>query len=224
MAETAVCLVEVCSYAGTGNVLKIQDMLHICSEHASTKKAKKPAAAADEAAPATAESVEAATGEDVNMFESAANARAAAADSSGPGAAAGGSGGLEELQALLGGGIPGTAAATGPGAGAGAGAGSVADGPVPAPNGSATTADPVTPTSNTGGAGASPSANGPTDPAPEDEEDAAVEEGEPKPLKHQAVATLGIALIAMGEDIGSEMALRQFQHLVSPTLDRTIRY
>lgn len=32
---------------------------------------------------------------------------------------------------------------------------------------------------------------------------------------HQAVSVLGIALIAMGEDIGAEMALRTFNHLVS---------
>ena len=31
---------------------------------------------------------------------------------------------------------------------------------------------------------------------------------------HQSVAVLGIALIAMGEEIGSEMALRAFGHLV----------
>lgn len=31
----------------------------------------------------------------------------------------------------------------------------------------------------------------------------------------QGVAVLGIALIAMGEEIGSEMALRTFGHLVS---------
>ena len=30
----------------------------------------------------------------------------------------------------------------------------------------------------------------------------------------QAVAVLGIALVAMGEDIGSQMCLRQFGHLV----------
>lgn len=35
------------------------------------------------------------------------------------------------------------------------------------------------------------------------------------PLK--GVAVLGIALIAMGEEIGSEMALRTFGHLVSST-------
>ena len=31
---------------------------------------------------------------------------------------------------------------------------------------------------------------------------------------HQAFAVLGVALIAMGEDIGAEMALRSFNHLV----------
>ena len=31
----------------------------------------------------------------------------------------------------------------------------------------------------------------------------------------QAFAVIGIALIAMGEDIGAEMSLRQFNHLVS---------
>merc|ERR1712087_530745 len=30
MAKT---LVDICAYAGTGNVLKIQNLLHICSEH-----------------------------------------------------------------------------------------------------------------------------------------------------------------------------------------------
>ena len=33
----------------------------------------------------------------------------------------------------------------------------------------------------------------------------------------QGVAVLGIALIAMGEEIGAEMALRTFGHLVSIT-------
>merc|ERR1719309_984422 len=31
--QTAVTLVEICAYAGTGNVLKIQQLLHICSDH-----------------------------------------------------------------------------------------------------------------------------------------------------------------------------------------------
>merc|ERR1712228_979357 len=31
--QIAVTLVEICAYAGTGNVLKIQQLLHICSDH-----------------------------------------------------------------------------------------------------------------------------------------------------------------------------------------------
>merc|ERR1719285_381786 len=31
--QTAETLVEICAYAGTGNVLKIQQLLHICSDH-----------------------------------------------------------------------------------------------------------------------------------------------------------------------------------------------
>lgn len=31
---------------------------------------------------------------------------------------------------------------------------------------------------------------------------------------HQAFAVLGIAMVAMGEDVGAEMSLRQFNHLV----------
>ena len=38
---------------------------------------------------------------------------------------------------------------------------------------------------------------------------------EPVPDSHQAFAVLGLALIAMGEDIGSQMALRSLNHLVS---------
>ena len=32
---------------------------------------------------------------------------------------------------------------------------------------------------------------------------------------HQAFATIGIAVIAMGEDVGAEMSMRQFDHLVN---------
>jgi hypothetical protein len=32
---------------------------------------------------------------------------------------------------------------------------------------------------------------------------------------HQAFAVLGVALISMGEDVGAEMSLRAFNHLVS---------
>ena len=40
-------------------------------------------------------------------------------------------------------------------------------------------------------------------------------ETEGKDGSHQGIAVLGIALISMGEDIGTEMALRAFNHLVS---------
>lgn len=43
------------------------------------------------------------------------------------------------------------------------------------------------------------------------------EEETPEPPKDdtfQAYATIGIALVAMGEDVGSEMSLRLFNHLV----------
>lgn len=34
-------LVDICAYAGTGNVLKIQKLLHLCSEHYEPKDPKK---------------------------------------------------------------------------------------------------------------------------------------------------------------------------------------
>jgi len=36
--QTAVTLVEICAYAGTGNVLKIQHLLHICAKHYEPEK------------------------------------------------------------------------------------------------------------------------------------------------------------------------------------------
>ncbi|XP_071957164.1 26S proteasome non-ATPase regulatory subunit 2-like [Antedon mediterranea] len=38
--QFAKILVEVCAYAGTGNVLKVQQLLHICSEHIEAEKSK----------------------------------------------------------------------------------------------------------------------------------------------------------------------------------------
>lgn len=139
MARTAEILVDVCAFAGTGNVLKVQQMLQVCGEHA--EKKKKPtepetaeAAASEAAAPAE--------GEDVNM-------------EGGEAPAAGSSTTPESVEA-----------------------------PVPPSGGAA-------------------------------EETAEAADDEPAaPLKHQAVAVIGIALIAMGEEVGAEMALRQFQHLV----------
>jgi 26S proteasome regulatory subunit N1 len=40
-------LVDVCAYAGTGNVLKIQQLLSICSEHIETEPAKEEKSSAD---------------------------------------------------------------------------------------------------------------------------------------------------------------------------------
>jgi len=40
----------------------------------------------------------------------------------------------------------------------------------------------------------------------------------------QGFAVIGIALIAMGEDIGAEMSLRQFNHLVCAVGARTSQY
>ncbi len=47
-----------------------------------------------------------------------------------------------------------------------------------------------------------------------DDKDASSEEEPTKDDTFQAFAVIGIALVAMGEEIGSEMSLRQFNHLV----------
>jgi 26S proteasome regulatory subunit N1 len=40
ISKTAQIMVEACSFAGTGNVLKVQAMLHHCDEHIDTSKEK----------------------------------------------------------------------------------------------------------------------------------------------------------------------------------------
>ena len=40
LKSMATMLVDVAAYAGTGNVLKIQHLLHVCSEHDTTKDAE----------------------------------------------------------------------------------------------------------------------------------------------------------------------------------------
>jgi 26S proteasome regulatory subunit N1 len=123
----ATTMVDICAYAGTGNVLKIQSLLHICSEHYETSTAS--------AATTTTTSA------------------------------------------------------------------------------SASASPVVTDTSSA------------TDPAKKDGVTAAAtkeKEERDKDLSGcQAVAVLGIALIAMGEDIGAEMAFRTFGNLVS---HHTINY
>jgi 26S proteasome regulatory subunit N1 len=40
------------------------------------------------------------------------------------------------------------------------------------------------------------------------------EDAKPSDMTYQAFAVIGIALVAMGEDVGADMSLRQFNHLV----------
>ena len=140
MARSAELLVDACSFAGTGNVLKVQEMLQVCAEHAEKPKAKTDDEAED-SAPAD------------------------------PTAA------------------PDAAATTQPAAAEGA------DGYTAVP-----TQDENMDQDN---------AEGSTSNAEADAERKA------KEMRKQSIATIGIALIAMGEEVGAEMALRQFQHLVS---------
>jgi len=128
MAST---MVEVCAYAGTGNVLKIQKLLHICSDHYEPEKAedKKDDKKDDKK----------------SSSSSSSSASASSASSASPASAA-----------------------------------------APA----AKEGDKATP---------------------------AAKKEEPKPVDHssqQSVAVLGLALIAMGEDIGADMMLRMFGHLL----------
>jgi len=130
LSKQALVLVEVCSFAGTGNVLKIQQMLHYCNNHLNLPEDKK------------AES----TAETPASLNAAVNADAAASAST------------------------------------------------PATGADATTA-------------------------------AEPEKKESENDTYQAFAVLGIAIVAMGEDIGSEMSLRHFNHLMhygEPVIRRSI--
>jgi 26S proteasome regulatory subunit N1 len=143
MARTAEILVDTCSYAGTGNVLKVQQMLHVLSKRSATSspEADDTAAAAEDEADADAE--------DIEVDESAANSTTTPVSPTAP----------------------------------------------RAPEAAATAAE------------AAPAA----DAAGDKDKDKEVKDG----CNYQSVAVIGIALIAMGEEVGSEMALRHFQHLVS---------
>lgn len=140
MARSAEILVEACSFAGTGNVLKVQQMLQICAEHAEAPKAK-----------------------DESETEAAAPAEAT------PTSVAG------------------------------------------------TASTPAAGTENAEGYTAVPTQDQNMD---QDNAEASTSNAEAaaakkaKEMRKQSVATIGIALIAMGEEVGAEMALRQFQHLV----------
>lgn len=133
IAKQTAVLVDICAYAGTGNVLKLQSMLHHCNDHFNVPEPPRkegeestatPASQANGAAPAEDDS-----NGDVDMSESA-NAQSAAQ-----------------------------------------------------PNGTSS-----------------------------DNAHKATKKDEPD--LHQSFAVIGIALIAMGEDVGAEMTLRSFNHLV----------
>ncbi|CAD6580866.1 MAG: proteasome regulatory particle base subunit, partial [Tremellales sp. Tagirdzhanova-0007] len=140
LSRSAQIVVDVCAFAGTGNVLKVQEMLHVCAEHAEKAKKEEPVTADAE-----------------NRADGAEN----------------GADGVD------------------------------AQGDVPMPGAVSSENAPESSTqSDAPASGEAP-----------DQGDA--EEKKSEPLLHQAVATIGIALIAMGEEVGAEMALRQFQHLMT---------
>ena len=133
IARYASVALEGLAYAGTGNVLKIQRMLHICAERldgAGTKEAKAGAGTAGGSGGAGASEPKAATTQQPGVEESK------------------------------------------------------------------TTTDSSQATSN--GAAAA----------------AAAKENQPQHHFHQSVAVLGISLVAAADDVGSEMALRTFDHLL----------
>ncbi|GAB0498513.1 hypothetical protein MMPV_009858 [Pyropia vietnamensis] len=189
LARVAAIALEACAYAGTGNVLKIQRFLTICGRH--------PSADAEAAAAADAEA-EAAAGS---------AAAAAAASTTAPsgnvngteseGSSGSGAGGVSDnLDGALNSALAGNL-----GSGAAAEAGSSA---MP------TTGDSAPAVADTSeGAGA---ANGTDAPSAADrkkarEEEVAASEAE------QAIAVLGLALVAMGEELGTAMTIRAFGHL-----------
>ncbi|KAF1757324.1 hypothetical protein GCK72_013779 [Caenorhabditis remanei] len=165
-------LVEVCAYAGTGNVLKIQKLLHLCSEHYETPVAEKKSTSrggrgASSAAAATATPARAAA-QGTNTDTTATPA-------------------------------PSGTPATVPGA--------------PRRDNAPPAATPAAP----GVAGAAGTATA-TDATP-------APPAKPDLSSQQAVAVLGIGLIAMGDDIGSQMALRMFGHLIrygEPVIRRAV--
>jgi 26S proteasome regulatory subunit N1 len=125
----ACVMVDICAYAGTGNVLKVQNLLHICSEHYETDKDKEGDKKDDKK-------------DDKKTDAKADDAK--------------------------------------------------------------------------------------KDDAKKDEkktDEAAEKEAEGKDGSHQGIAVLGIALISMGEDIGTDMALRAFNHLLQygePAIRRSV--
>jgi 26S proteasome regulatory subunit N1 len=166
MARSAEILVDGCAWAGTGNVLKIQKMLHICAEHSIDFSAKKKDDTTEE---------EEIDEEEEEVPEPSTPLQTATEPSEVPSAP------------------------------------SVRGRFVRVPG------EPDTP---------APSASTPPvgmdvdedDLNKEGEERVKAEERQERVMRKQSIAVIGIALIAMGEEVGAEMALRHFQHLVSLSL------
>lgn len=184
LARVAAIALEACAYAGTGNVLKIQRFLTICGRHPSADA--ETAAAADAEAEAAAGSAAAAA---------AASTTAPSGDVNGADSeSSGGSGaGLDSaLNSVLTGSL---------GSGTAAEAASSAS---PATGGSA-------PAAADAAAGAG-TANGADTPSAADRKKARDEEVAASEAE-QAIAVLGLALVAMGEELGTAMTIRAFGHL-----------
>jgi 26S proteasome regulatory subunit N1 len=128
----AVTVLESCAYAATGNVLKVQEMLRLCAEHA-------PLALPANTAPSSTSA-----------------------------AASGAGGAMAGLTGLL----------------------------------------------NPGGAAPSGAANNTSTAVADNKEHSVLLEQSVALGERQGAAVLGIALVALGEEVGSEMSLRSFDHLL----------
>ncbi|CAJ0930839.1 unnamed protein product, partial [Mesorhabditis belari] len=157
-------LVDVCAYAGSGNVLKIQQLLHICSEHYETPTDSKNKSKKGSAPPGGSTRTERPT---------------------------------NNLAASLAGQTP-----------------NPSGGPTP-PRVQIPTSPVSTP--SVGGvpllASALPDGLGGLGITDQKKDDKKKEETRADLSSQQAVAVLGIAIIAMGEEVGTQMALRMFSHL-----------
>ncbi|WVN89474.1 uncharacterized protein L203_104698 [Cryptococcus depauperatus CBS 7841] len=161
VAQTATTIVDMCAHTGTGNVLKIQEMLYTCSEHAVEKKDKKE------------------------------------------GFPVAGDGSTENPIASTD--VPGTVPVLSPPA-------------PPAPAGAPTDPEgdiPMAEAPTEAGTSNSDAQQKEVGVSDIEKKESEKEEKSSEQLKHQSFATIGIALVAMGEEVGAEMALRQFQHLMT---------
>ena len=169
MARSAEILVDACAWAGTGNVLKIQQMLQICSEHAVDFSAKKKEEVPEE--------------EEVSEETEEVSTPGPEPELSFP----------TPIPPPLTPGLTPT------------GQGMEIDQPT----------QPETPATATAPTpAAAPTPNSAPAFVSEEEERKLKEAKQEKELKKQGIAVIGIALVAMGEEVGAEMALRHFQHLV----------